>query len=82
MIHPFPIRFVSQALEEAQNLIAVENNYYGQLAEIVRENTGIETSFRVLKYNGRPMSTTELYDALKRIVTHQARERQVLSYGS
>ena len=82
MIHPFPTRFVSHALEEAQNLIAVENNYSGQLAEIVRENTGIETSFRVLKYNGRPMSTTELYDALKGIVTHQAKERQVLSHGA
>lgn len=82
MIHPFPTRFVSQALEEAKNLIAVENNYSGQLAEIVRENTGIQTGFRVLKYNGRPMSTTEVYDALKRIVTHQAGERQVLTHGA
>jgi 2-oxoglutarate ferredoxin oxidoreductase subunit alpha len=82
MIHPFPTRFVVQALAEAKNLIAVENNYSGQLAEIVRENTGIQAGFRVLKYNGRPMSTTEVYDALRRIITHQATERQVLSYGS
>jgi 2-oxoglutarate ferredoxin oxidoreductase subunit alpha len=82
MIHPLPKEQVAGLLKPAQRVITVENNYSGQLAEIVKEETGIAANFRVLKYNGRPMSTTEVYDALKRILLNQAEERQVLTYGS
>jgi 2-oxoglutarate ferredoxin oxidoreductase subunit alpha len=82
MIHPFPKEQVAGLLKPAQRVITVENNYSGQLAEIVKEETGIVANFRVLKYNGRPMSTTEVYDALKKILLNQAEERQVLNYGS
>jgi 2-oxoglutarate ferredoxin oxidoreductase subunit alpha len=82
MIHPFPKEQVAGLLKPAQRVITVENNYSGQLAEIVKEETGIVANFRVLKYNGRPMSTTEVYDALKRILLNQGEERQVLTYGS
>ena len=82
MIHPFPKEQVAGLLKSAQRVITVENNYSGQLAEIVKEETGIVANFRVLKYNGRPMSTTEVYDALKRILLNQGEERQVLTYGS
>jgi 2-oxoglutarate ferredoxin oxidoreductase subunit alpha len=82
MMHPLPKEYVTNALRNAEKIIAVENNYSGQLAEIVREKTGILANFRVLKYNGRPMSTTEVYAALKNILRGQAAERQVLDYGS
>jgi 2-oxoglutarate ferredoxin oxidoreductase subunit alpha len=82
MIHPLPKEHVAGLLKPAQRVITVENNYSGQLAEIVKEETGIAANFRVLKYNGRPMSTTEVYDALKKILLNQAEERQVLTHGS
>jgi 2-oxoglutarate ferredoxin oxidoreductase subunit alpha len=82
MIHPFPRKHVLGLLKTAQSVITVENNYSGQLAEIVEEKTGIAADFRILKYNGRPMSTTEVHDALKRILLNQAEDRQVLTYGS
>lgn len=82
MLHPLPKEYVTNALAKAQRIIAVENNYSGQLAEVVREKTGISANFRVLKYNGRPMSTTEVYVALGNILRGQAPERQVLTYGS
>jgi 2-oxoglutarate ferredoxin oxidoreductase subunit alpha len=82
MLHPLPKEPIYDALRQAEKIITVENNYSGQLAEIVREKTGILAHFRVLKYNGRPMSTTEVYDALGNILRGQARERQVLTYGS
>jgi 2-oxoglutarate ferredoxin oxidoreductase subunit alpha len=81
MLHPLPKEYVADHLRQAERIIAVENNYSGQLAEIVREKTGILANFRVLKYNGRPMSTTEVYGALKNILRGQADERQVLTYG-
>lgn len=81
MLHPLPKEYVSNVLRNAEKIITVENNFSGQLAEIVKEKTGISANFRVLKYNGRPMTTTEIYAALKNILQGQAPERQVLTYG-
>ncbi|MEM2995616.1 MAG: hypothetical protein QXI91_06360 [Candidatus Bathyarchaeia archaeon] len=39
-------------------------------------------NFQILKYNGRPMTTTEVYDALKLVLLDKAPKRQVLTYGS
>ncbi len=82
VINPFPKEYVAGLLKDKRRVIGIENNYSGQLAEILKEKTGINANFRILKYNGRPMSTTEVYDALKRILTNEAGERQVLTYGS
>jgi 2-oxoglutarate ferredoxin oxidoreductase subunit alpha len=38
--------------------------------------------FHILKYNGRPMTTTEVYDAIKLVLDGKAPERQVLNFGS
>jgi len=82
MIQPFPKEYVGKVLEGSRKIITVENNYSGQLAEVVKEKTGMQANFHILKYSGRPMSTTEVYDALKRVLVDQAGERQVLTYGS
>jgi 2-oxoglutarate ferredoxin oxidoreductase subunit alpha len=82
MLHPLPIEYVSNVLRNAEKIITVENNFSGQLAEMIKEKTGISANFRVLKYNGRPMTTSEVYVALKDIIRGEASERQVLSYGS
>ena len=82
MIQPFPKEYVGKVLQGSRKIITVENNYSGQLAEVVKENTGMQANFHILKYSGRPMSTTEVYDALKRVLVDQAGERQVLTYGS
>jgi 2-oxoglutarate ferredoxin oxidoreductase subunit alpha len=82
MIHPLPKEHVAELLKNATKIITVENNYSGQLAEIIREKTGIQTNFRILKFNGRPITTTEVYGALKKVLLGQAPERQVLTYGS
>jgi 2-oxoglutarate ferredoxin oxidoreductase subunit alpha len=38
-------------------------------------------NFYVLKYTGRPMTTTEIYDSVKNILEGKAAERQALTYG-
>jgi 2-oxoglutarate ferredoxin oxidoreductase subunit alpha len=82
VINPFPKEYATGLLKNKKKVITIENNYSGQLAEILKEKTGTDVNFRILKYNGRPMSTTEVYDALKKILTNKADERQVLTYGS
>jgi 2-oxoglutarate ferredoxin oxidoreductase subunit alpha len=82
MVHPLPKEHMTNMLHGAQKIIDVEMNYSGQLGGIIREKTGIPMSFYVLKWNGRPMTTTEVYDAIKLILFDKAPKRQVLTYGS
>jgi len=82
MVHPLPKEYIANALKDAQKIIDVEMNYSGQLGGIIREKTGIPMGFHILKWNGRPMTTTEVYDAIKLILLDKAPKRQVLTYGS
>jgi len=82
LLHPFPAQDVARLLSKSEKIIDVEMNYSGQLAGIVREKTGILIQDLVLKYNGRPMSSDEVYDAIKSALTGKTSGRQVLMYGS
>ena len=82
MIHPLPKEEIAKNLGKAKTKIAVEMNYSGQLAGIISEQTGISIDYYILKYNGRPMTTTEVYKALRNILLNKAPKRQVLTHGS
>lgn len=82
MPHPLPREGIAELLGRAKTRIAIEMNYSGQLASIISEKTGIFMDYYVLKYNGRPMTTTEVYEALRKILRGEAPRRQVLTYGS
>jgi len=82
MPHPLPKEYIIKVLGKASKKINVEGNYSGQLAGIIREKTGIQMDYFVLKWNGRPMSSDEVHDALLRIMQGNAPERQVLNGGS
>jgi 2-oxoglutarate ferredoxin oxidoreductase subunit alpha len=82
MMSPFPTELIGKALKDRKCVIDVEDNFSGQLGEVIKEKTGVAPNFHILKYTGRPMTTTEVYDALKRILTGKASEREVLMFGS
>jgi 2-oxoglutarate/2-oxoacid ferredoxin oxidoreductase subunit alpha len=82
LINPFPTEYVTQILAKAKKIVGVEMNYSGQLIGIVRERTCIPVEQLVVKYNGRPMSSEELYDALKMIHGGNAPKRIVLKRGA
>ena len=83
MLHPLPAGAVKRLLTGKKRIIDVEDNYTGQLGGIIKEKTGISPNYHILKYTGRPVSATEVYDALKAILTGIAQnERQVLTYGN
>ncbi|MDP3103703.1 MAG: 2-oxoacid:ferredoxin oxidoreductase subunit alpha [Candidatus Methanoperedens sp.] len=82
MPHPLPNEYMATALGKASKKIMVEGNYSGQLAGIIREKTGIAMDYFVLKWNGRPMSVDEVYNALVLIMQDKAPQRQVLNSGS
>ena len=82
LINPFPVDAVRKFLAKAKRRIGVEMNFGAQLAGVVREHTGIEMTHFILKYNGRPMSNTELYDALHSVLGGKAEKRTVLTCGA
>jgi 2-oxoglutarate ferredoxin oxidoreductase subunit alpha len=82
MPHPLPKEYIAEVLGKAQRKIVVEMNYSGQLAGIIREKTGIDMDYFVLKWNGRPMDADEVYEALKLILQGKAPKRQVLTHGA
>jgi 2-oxoglutarate ferredoxin oxidoreductase subunit alpha len=64
LLWPFPAEELMPLLDTANPLVTVEANFSGQLAQLVREQTGREADYRVVKYNGRPMAGAELTRAL------------------
>jgi 2-oxoglutarate ferredoxin oxidoreductase subunit alpha len=68
MLHPFPTRFVQNLIPSYRRVIAVEQNYTGQLATLIRARTGFKVDHLICKYNGRPFSFSELRDGLKEAV--------------
>jgi len=82
LLNPFPSEAVLEYLAPAERRVDVEMNFSGQLAGLIRERTGVEVTHKVLKYNGRPMSSTEVYEALLRILRGKADPRTVLTRGA
>ena len=82
MIHPLPFAYLKQMLEGKKRIIDIEDNITAQLGGIITQYTSIKPNFYILKYTGRPMMTTEVYQAIKAILTDKALERQVLMLGA
>ena len=82
MPHPLPAGYVSEILQKAQRKIVVEGNYSAQLAEIIRERTGVVMDYYVLKWTGRPFSADEVHSAIRLIMQNKAPTRQVLTHGA
>jgi 2-oxoglutarate ferredoxin oxidoreductase subunit alpha len=79
---PLPKTYLAEKLGGAQKKIIVEGNYNAQMAGVIREETGIIMDYFVLKWNGRPMSADEVYEAMKLIMQDKAPKRQVLTHGT
>jgi 2-oxoglutarate/2-oxoacid ferredoxin oxidoreductase subunit alpha len=66
-IWPFPDQPVADVLRSSRQVVVVENNFTGQMANLIRQQTGIECS-KIVKYNGAPFSPQELYQRLKELI--------------
>jgi 2-oxoglutarate ferredoxin oxidoreductase subunit alpha len=80
MFSPFPRNTVRKLLENKQSIIAVESSYMAQGAQVVTENTRIEPTHYILKWNGRMITRDEIYKSVRRIKSG-ATKRVVLNGG-
>lgn len=65
MMRPFPVAEVTEVLKKAKQTVLVEENYNGQLGDLIRSQTGITLDKRVVKFDGRPFSEEELVEGVK-----------------
>ncbi len=82
MAHPLAGEYIAGILGKGKKKIAIEGNYSAQMAGIIKERTGISMDYFVLKWNGRPMTVDEVYEALRLIMLNKAPVRQVLTHGA
>ena len=82
LLHPFPSERVKSIIDGYKPLVDIEMNYSSQLALLMNENLGVRMDYFIAKYNGRPMSSTEIYDALTRIISGNAKRRIILERGT
>jgi len=63
----FPInpRHLAAAGLRKSKIIAVENNFTGQFADLFSNATGLSVDQRILKYDGRPFTSREIVDRIK-----------------
>lgn len=61
-VWPFPSGAIRDALAGVKESVCVENNAGGQLALLIRRETGIEVGRKVLKFDGRPFDPDILSD--------------------
>jgi len=82
LLHPFPGDYVNSLLKDAKVIIDIEANYSGQLGKLFKQNIGRDIDYFILKYSGRAMTSTEVYDSLKKIIQNKANKREVLMHGA
>ena len=68
IMSPFPAAELEEILATAKPLVGVEANFSGQLAQVLRQHTGIACDKLVVKYNGRPMAGRRLHETFKTIM--------------
>jgi 2-oxoglutarate/2-oxoacid ferredoxin oxidoreductase subunit alpha len=82
LMHPFPTALVEKMLANSKVLVDIEMNYTSQLGVLIKQNLSRSIDYKIVKYNGRPMSSSEVYNALMSIINGNAKRRIVLEHGT
>lgn len=80
MMRPFPSEQVLEILKGTAKVISFDGNYSGQIAAVLRAETGFNVHHQVVKFDGRPFSEDEIVAAIDAAVAGGA-ERMIVSEG-
>lgn len=67
-VYPLPKKSLEEMAKNAKKVINVEQNYTGQLAKLIRQETGITFDHSILKYDGRQIALEELIESVKEVL--------------
>ena len=65
-VYPLPQKLLKEKSAKACHIINIEQNATGQLAGLIREETGITCSRSILKYDGRQLSAEEIAERIQK----------------
>lgn len=65
-VYPLPRRLLAEKAGKAREIVNIEQNATGQLARLIRMETGIGCARSFLKYDGRQVSGREIADWLQK----------------
>ncbi len=65
---PLPVALFNDYAANANNIIAVEGNYSGQLADLIQQKTCIPIKIRLTKYDGRAWGYEELQAKIQEVL--------------
>ncbi|HJH10769.1 MAG TPA: 2-oxoacid:acceptor oxidoreductase subunit alpha [Metalysinibacillus jejuensis] len=69
LIHPFPVEEMQVLMDKAKKVVVVENNYTGQLANIMKMNVGGHNKITTInKYDGTPFLPGEIETKVKELL--------------
>jgi 2-oxoglutarate/2-oxoacid ferredoxin oxidoreductase subunit alpha len=71
-VWPFKSESAAKLLKDAKKLLSVECNYTGQMARLIRAETGIEIKNKFLKYDGEPIYPREIATRAKEVMRSNA----------
>jgi len=66
-VYPFH-KSVAEYLEKAEDVIILENNAQGQMANLIKLETGFEIQEKFLKYDGMPFSVEEVQERVMKFM--------------
>jgi 2-oxoglutarate ferredoxin oxidoreductase subunit alpha len=64
-IWPFPQDAFVDLMKGSQKFIVVESNATGQMAHLIRAETGLKASGKILRYDGRPITPAYIIKKFK-----------------
>jgi 2-oxoglutarate ferredoxin oxidoreductase subunit alpha len=59
-IEPFPAEEIVRFIQASKVSLVVEGNATSQLSKLITQNTGLDVSGKILKYDGRPLYPDEI----------------------
>lgn len=69
LIHPFPAKELEPYVQAAKQVIVIENNATGQLADLIKLHVGYREKIKsVLKYDGNPFLPYEIHQQVKELI--------------
>jgi 2-oxoglutarate ferredoxin oxidoreductase subunit alpha len=63
---PFPAEVIADALSTTHHSYVIESNATGQLARLIKAETGENLSGKILKFDGRPFTPAYIAEAVRR----------------
>jgi 2-oxoglutarate ferredoxin oxidoreductase subunit alpha len=60
------VKEATDHMATARKVYVVENNATGQMARLIRRETGKEVDGTILKYDGRPFAPSHIVEAVKK----------------